>query len=54
MQFLETNCKNAFEGILAFDQVVRPFVTMTKKYTQLSLLQRYQIEALIKAGMKKK
>ena len=29
-------------------------VTMTKNYTQLSLIQRYQIEALIKAGMKQK
>ncbi len=27
---------------------------MSKNYTQLSLLQRYQIEALIKAGMKQK
>jgi IS30 family transposase len=27
---------------------------MTKIYTQLSLIQRYQIEALIKAGMKQK
>nr|HPH38098.1 helix-turn-helix domain-containing protein [Sediminibacterium sp.] len=25
---------------------------MTKNYTQLSLVQRYQIEAFIKAGMK--
>ena len=29
-------------------------VTMTKNYTQLSLVQRYQIEALVKAGMKQK
>ena len=29
-------------------------VSMTKIYTQLSLIQRYQIEALIKAGMKQK
>ena len=27
---------------------------MSKKYTQLSLVQRYQIEAFIKAGMKQK
>jgi IS30 family transposase len=27
---------------------------MSKKYTQLSLIQRYQIEAIIKAGMKQK
>ena len=27
---------------------------MTKNYTQLSLVQRYQIEALWKAGMKQK
>jgi IS30 family transposase len=27
---------------------------MSKNYTQLSLIQRYQIEALIKAGMKQK
>ena len=27
---------------------------MTKNYTQISLIQRYQIEALVKAGMKQK
>jgi IS30 family transposase len=27
---------------------------MTKNYTHLSLIQRYQIEALVKAGMKQK
>jgi len=27
---------------------------MSKKYTHLSLVQRYQIEAFIKAGMKQK
>ncbi|MDP1973641.1 helix-turn-helix domain-containing protein [Sediminibacterium sp.] len=27
---------------------------MTKNYTQLSLIQRYQIEVFIKAGMKQK
>ena len=29
-------------------------VTMTKNYTQLSLIKRYQIEALVEAGMKQK
>ena len=54
MQFLETNGKNAFKGILPFDRVVRPFGYYDKKIPQLSLIQKYQIEALVKAGMKQK
>ncbi len=41
-------------GILPFDRVVRPFGYYEKNYTQLSLVQRYQIQALLKAGMKQK
>jgi hypothetical protein len=31
VQFLETNGKNAFKGILPFDRVVRPFGYYDKK-----------------------
>jgi hypothetical protein len=31
VQFLETNGKNAFKGILPFDRVVRPFGYYGKK-----------------------
>jgi len=33
---------------------VRPFGYYDKNYTQLSLVQTYQIESLVKAGMKQK
>jgi hypothetical protein len=54
VQFLKTNGKNAYRGILPFDRAVRLFGYYDKKNTQLSLVQRYQIEALPKAGMKQK
>ena len=39
---------------MPIDKVVRPFGYYNKNYTQRSLEQRYQIEALVKSGLKQK
>lgn len=54
MQFLETKDKMFLIAFCLLTKECDLLITMTKNYTQLSLVQRYQIEALVTVGMKQK